>query len=121
VSARLRLAPYAGALSDDRAAVARALLGPMHPVLDSQLLGILGYDRAAADQGEELYAYPRYLIGRLSQALTAPLERDVPLPDATGQLLIEAITDAANCREDMAFACRCEEGRCLPRAFTRRP
>jgi hypothetical protein len=92
---RLYLVPADGPVPDDRAAVARALLDrwfPICPVLTDQAMANLGDDLAAI---EGLENDPRYLIGRLSQALTALLERDVPPLDATAQLLSEAIEDAA--------------------------
>lgn len=55
----------------------------MYPLLDNQAPGHLG-DSPALD---ELEAYPRFVIGRLFQALTALLERDVPPMDATARLL----------------------------------
>ena len=95
---RLYLVPADGPVRDDRAAVARALLDrwyPICPVLTDQAMASLGDDLAAI---EGLENDPRYLIGRLSQALTALLERDVPPLDATAQLLSEAIEDATNYR-----------------------
>ena len=79
---RLRVVPP-GQIGADRAEVARALLGPMYPLLDNQAPGHLG-DSPALD---ELEAYPRFVIGPLFQALTALLERDVPPMDATARLL----------------------------------
>lgn len=49
-------------------------------------LAILG-DSPAPDELDELEADPRFVIGRLFQALTALLERDVPPMDATARLL----------------------------------
>jgi hypothetical protein len=119
VTRRLRLAPPAGPLPDNRAAIARALLDkfvPIDPVIDNQTVGILGFDRAASAELAALKSDPRYLIGRLSQVLTALLERDVPPMDATAQLLDEAIRDAIAYRRDRAYGCRCgdECDRCLP-------
>ena len=115
---RLRLAPPAGELPDNRAAVARALLDrymPIEPVISNQAMGALGFDRAAAGKFEELRDDPRYILGRLFQALTALLQAEVPPMDATAQLLAEAISDAVSYRMDRALACRCgdECGRCL--------
>lgn len=103
--ARLQLVPAAGPVPDDRAGVARALLDrwfPIHPVLVDQSLTVLGDDLAAV---EELESDPRYLIGRLSQALTALLEREVPPLDATAQLLSEAIEDATRYRRRVCKDC----------------
>jgi hypothetical protein len=116
---RLRLADAAAPLPDDRAAVAQALLrryAPVLPVIDNQIMSALGFDRAAAGKLDELHSDPRYLIGRLSQALTALLEQDVPPMDATAQLLADAISDAIAYRLDRAAGCRCgdECDRCLP-------
>lgn len=83
-----------GHIPDDRATIARALLAryaPAGPVITDEMLAWLGWDAAALS---EIESDPRYLIGRLTQALSALLAKDVPPPDATGQLLIEAITDA---------------------------
>jgi hypothetical protein len=101
---RLHLAPPAE-LPDTRAAVARALLGPVHPVLDNQALAILGDSRELG----ELHSDPRFVIGRLFQALTALLERDVPPMDATAQLLDEAIRDAIACRHTTCPKCPLDE------------
>jgi hypothetical protein len=109
VRARLRLAPPAAPLPDTRAAVARALLdlyAPVHQVLDNQAIGALGFDHDAAGKLDEIHSDPRYLIGRLLQALTA-LNEEVPPLDATAQLLGDAIRDAMQYRYDRAFGCRC--------------
>jgi hypothetical protein len=114
---RLYPVPPDGSVRDDRAPVARALLNrwyPICPVLTDQAMASLGDDLAAI---EGLESDPRYLIGRLSQALTALLERDVPPLDATAQLLSEAIEDAVNYRRRVCRDCptdslcaRCAEG-----------
>jgi hypothetical protein len=102
---RLYLVPADGPVRDDRAAVARALLDRWYPIC--QVLT----DQAMANLGDDLAAFkglendPRYLIGRLSQALTALLERDVPPLDATAQLLSEAIEDAVNYRRRVCRDC----------------
>lgn len=111
---RLYLVPADGLVRDDRAAVARALLDrwyPICPVLTDQAMASLGDDLAAI---EGLENDPRYLIGRLSQALTALLERDVPPLDATAQLLSEAIEDATNYRRRVCRDCPPDSfcGRC---------
>jgi hypothetical protein len=61
---------------------------------------------------EELESDPRYLIGRLSQALTALLEREVPPLDAISQLLAEAIEDATRYRRRVCDKCP-PEGLCV--------
>lgn len=102
---RLYLVPGDVPVPDDRAAVARALLDrwfPISPVLTDQAMASLGDDLAAIEGLED---DPRYLIGRLSQALTALLERDVPPLDATAQLLSEAIEDALNYRRRTCRDC----------------
>jgi hypothetical protein len=101
---RLRVVPP-GQIPDDRAEVARALLGPVHPLLDNQALAILG-DSPALD---ELEADPRFVIGRLFQALTALLERDGPPMDATARLLDEAIRDAIEHRRTTCPKCTADE------------
>lgn len=115
-SIRLRIAPPAESVPDDRARVARALLDrcfPVHPVLEDQALSILGDDMAGL---EELEHDSRYLIGRLSQALTALLAREVPPLDATAQLLSDAIEDATRYRRRVCSSCPSEGvcGRCAP-------
>jgi hypothetical protein len=113
---RLRIVPRAQPVPDRRARVARALLDrwfPVHPVLGDQALASIGDDMDAV---EELESDPRYLIGRLSQALTALLEREVPPLDATAQLLGEAIEDAATFRRRVCRNCPPEGvcARCAP-------
>src|SRR6266704_1112158 len=106
-TARLRLASPAAPPHDDRAEVARALLTryvPVEPVVSDTVAAFLGWDAARFDRIER---DPRYLIGRLTQALTALLEQEVPPPDATGQLLTEAIRDAITYRR---HDCACEAG-----------
>lgn len=109
--ARLRLAPPAAELPDTRAAVARALLDqyvPILPVLDDQADAILGcFERANPAKLDELHSDPRYIIGRLFQALTALLEQDVPPMDATASLLDEAIRDGIEYRLGRSAACPC--------------
>ena len=69
---RLRLADPAAPLPDDRAAVARALLDryvPVDPsVLHYQVLAPIGW--SSLGELHELERDPRYLIGRLAQALS---------------------------------------------------
>jgi hypothetical protein len=113
---RLHIVPPAQPEPDDRARVARALLDrwfPVHQVLGDQALASLGDDMAAV---EELESDPRYLIGRLSQALTALLKQEVPPLDATAQLLGEAIEDAATYRRRVCRNCPSEGvcARCAP-------
>jgi hypothetical protein len=102
---RLRLADPAASPPDDRAEVARSLLyryAPTQPVTSNEMLAFLGFDVP------ELHAIerdPRYLIGRLTQALSALLQRKVPPPDATGQLLMDAIADAMAYRQRCCAAC----------------
>jgi len=90
----LRLAPPAGELPDDRAAIARALLDryfPVDTVIADNANHILRGDTAAMT---ELENDPRYLIGRLQQCLTALLQQEMPPLDATATLLARAIEDA---------------------------
>jgi hypothetical protein len=96
----LHLAPPPSAeRPDTRVSVALALLRPIMPLLDLTMTDALcpdGYDTARAD---ELESDPRYVIGRLHQALTALLAGDIPAPDATAVLLAEALGDAIEYRE----------------------
>lgn len=111
--ARLRLAPPAAELPDTRAAVARALLdryAPAGQVLEDQAIAALGWSPAAVAEMEELQNDPRFIIGRLAQALTALLEHEVPGPRETEQLLIEAIADAMDYRRRECP--KCGEGVC---------
>lgn len=111
--ARLRLAPPAAPLPDTRAAVARALLDRYFPAghaLQDQAIAALGWNPAAIAEIEDLEKDPRFLIGRLAQALTALLERGVPDPGETEQLLIEAIADAMDYRRCQCP--KCGEGVC---------
>lgn len=112
---RLCLAPQQQTnLPDTRAAVARALLGPVAVAVDDQLIVAAGWDAA---RHEELMNDPRYLIGRLHQALTALLAgHDVPAPDATARLLGDAIADAIKYRERCCPKCPADSicDRCLP-------
>src|SRR5262245_24712354 len=84
----LRLAPSPSVgRPDTRVSVALALLRPIEPILDNATTNALcpdGIDTAPAD---ELATDPRYIIGRLHQALTALLAADVPPMDATAVLL----------------------------------
>jgi hypothetical protein len=107
---RLRLAEPDEPLPDDRARVARALLGPVNPVLDNEAYVI---DDA---EWREIRNDPRYLIGRLQQALTALLEREVPPLNATERLLAEAITDAIAYRKQARCPAGCGDicDRCRP-------
>jgi hypothetical protein len=100
------------AAPDRRADVARALLDrwfPLEPVIDDQIGGLLGRDTGRL---QELHADPRYLIGRLSQALSALLADPVPPMDATALLLAEAIDDAVAYRKDLGDCPQCGEGVC---------
>jgi len=102
---QLRVAPPAGPLPDDRAVVARALLTryvPVEPVISDEMAAFLGRDISSLS---EIERDPRYLIGRLTQALTTLLADDVPPPDATGQLLMDAIQDAIDYRQRTCPQC----------------
>lgn len=103
----LRLAPPA-AVPDTRASVARALLDRWFPVdapRRDQALTMLDPDGESSEHLEELESDPRYLIGRLQQALTALLAADVPPMDATAQLLGQAIEDAIRYRQRRCAQC----------------
>ena len=102
---QLRLAPPGAELPDTRAAVARALLdryAPIDNVIDDNAAHVLRGDWAAKN---ELENDPRYLIGRLQQALTALLQREMPPLDATMTLLAQAIEDAISYRERPCADC----------------
>jgi len=108
---RLRLADPAPPAPDTRASVARALLDRWFPVdapRADQALQLLDPDGRTTDNYRELDNDPRYLIGRLQQALTALLQADVPPMDATGQLLGQAIKDAVDYRRRTCPACPAE-------------
>ena len=103
---RLRLAPSpAAGRPDTRVSVALALLGPIDSVLDDAAANALCTDGTDTTAADELATDPRYVIGRLHQALTALLAADVPPMDATARLLGEAIDDAIAYRERTCPAC----------------
>lgn len=112
---RLRSVPPDGtvpAVPDHRAEVARALLDrwfPVEPVIDDQVGGLLGRDGGRL---QELHDDPRYLIGRLTQALSGLLAGDVPPMDATALLLAEAIDDAVTYRKKAGDCPQCGESVC---------
>jgi hypothetical protein len=78
----------------------------VHPVLSNQALAIYGDDFEAV---RGLEGDPRFVIGRLFQALTALLEQEVPPMDATAQLLDDAIRDAIACRQTTCPKCPPED------------
>jgi hypothetical protein len=101
---------------DSRAAVARALLhrfAPVDSLLTDEAAWLLsedhGSDRTAL---AALEADPRYLIGRLQQALTALLAADIPAHDAVEQLMYDAIGDAVTYRQDRFTGCPCGTPSC---------
>jgi hypothetical protein len=104
----LRLAEPAPAVPDWRASVARALLDryvPVDSLRSDQALTVLDPDGGGAENWDALQNDPRYLIGRLQQALTALLQADVPAMDATAQLLGDAISDAIHYRRRTCPRC----------------
>ena len=106
---RLRLAEPAAEIPDTRAAVARALLDRYFPVDNVIADNMLHNLRGDMDAFREMESDPRYLIGRLQQALTALLQRDTPPLDATMTLLAEAIADAIAYRSHHCPKCPGEE------------
>ena len=115
----LRLADPAAAVPDTRASVARALLDrylPVTPPVDDQALTMLNPDGGMGEKFRELENDPRFLIGRLMQALTALLSADIPPMDATAQLLGQAIQDAVAYRRRTCPQCAPEGicARCWP-------
>ena len=123
-SRRLRLAGPAEPVPDDRVPVARRLLdrlAPVEPVLVNQALTDSGgpdliVKGPAWQEVEALESDPRYLIGRLHQALSALLQADLPPMGAVDELLSDAIEDAVAYRTARWLACPCSEGcdRCQP-------
>jgi hypothetical protein len=94
-----------GQRRDDQARIARALLrrhADVVPLGDGDIAAWLAGGAAAL---EELECDPRYLIGRLTQALTALLQQPCPQPDATEDLLVEAIQDAIAYRRTSCPRC----------------
>jgi hypothetical protein len=82
---RLRAVPPARTVRDERAEIARALLtryAPLWPVISDEMLSFLGHDQ---EKQEQLEQDPRYIIVRLTQALSALLDKEVPPPDKTVQ------------------------------------
>lgn len=109
---RLRLADPAESVPDTRASVARALLDRQSPVATPVADNMLTALNPSGGMGEaygELQDDPRYLIGRLAQALTALLAADIPAPDATAELLAEAIADAISWRRQTCRECTDED------------
>jgi hypothetical protein len=104
----LRLTEPAAAVPDSRASIARTLLDRWFPI-DSprrdQALTVLCPDGITSENLAKLENDPRYLIGRLQQALTALLAAEVPPMDATAQLLGQAIEDAISYRRRRCNAC----------------
>ncbi len=93
---------------DSPVPVALALLDQRWPVAS-----------ALADAGGRVPASaaapdPRYLIGRLHQALAVLLAEDLPPADATTALLSQALADAISWRYHQCRPCDCREGLCPP-------
>ena len=110
----LRLAQPAAGVPDARASIARALLDRWFPIdtpRRDQALTVLNPDGISDENLHALETDPRYLIGRLQQALTALLAADVPPMDATARLLAEALEDAIRYRRRRCNACP-PEGMC---------
>jgi hypothetical protein len=62
-----------------------------------------------------LEADPRYLIGRLQQALTTLLAGDLPIMDSQTALLSQALADAIAWRHHDGRPCRnCRQSLCAP-------
>lgn len=104
----LRLADPAAPVPDARSSIARALLDRWFPIdtpRRDQALTVLNPDGISSENLTKLETDPRYLIGRLQQALTALLAGDVPPMDATARLLAEAIEDAISYRRRRCNAC----------------
>jgi hypothetical protein len=104
----LRLADPAAEVPDSRASIARALLDRWFPVdspRSDQAVTMLDPDGQGSRNWNALESDPRYLIGRLQQALTALLQAEVPPMDATARLLDEAIRDAITYRRRTCAKC----------------
>lgn len=97
---RLRLASPPPSTPGDHAAVARALLGPVQPPIENAAQSFLGLEGI-----RELLDDPRFLMGRLAQALTTLLNGDVAPPNAAEELLIDAIRDAIDYRQQTCPRC----------------
>ncbi len=91
---------------DNRVPVAVALLGPINPWLDDFTTRAV-----TSSQADNLLSDPRYVIGRLHQALTAMLADDLPPMDATQRCLYQAIEDAVAYRHRTCPECD-TEGNC---------
>lgn len=74
-----------------RSPVARTLLAPLEPVVEEQVHGLM--------------SDPRFVIGRLAQALTDLLAGEMPPPDTRTRLLCDALRDAINHREHSCPEC----------------
>ncbi len=97
--------PPATERPDTRVSVALALLGHVEPALDNAMTNALCPDGADVARADELASDPRYIIGRLHQALTALLADDIPPADATAVLLAEALHDAIDYRQQTCARC----------------
>jgi hypothetical protein len=94
---------------DDPVPVALALLDRQWP--DGPALA----EEAGLDAATALERDPRYVIGRLQQALTALLAADLPPMDAQTSLLSRALADAIAWRRHQDRPCpRCAESLCDP-------
>jgi hypothetical protein len=103
---RLRLAPPPPSPPGQHAEVAQALLGPAQPPIDNIITDCLGLEDVGQLAGD-----PRYLMGRLAQALTMLLNGDVPPMNAAEELLTQAIADAQAYRRQRCPRCS-NEGIC---------
>ncbi len=87
--------------------VALALLDRRQPLIPA-LADSAGHDAMTA-----LEADPRYLIGRLHQALTDLLAEDLPPMDTQTSLLSQALADAIAWRQHQCQPCRhCAQSLC---------
>jgi len=99
---------------DEPVPVAVALLDRHWPACPP-LADIPGASTARASAVTALESDPRYLAGRLQQALTALLAAGLPPMDATTSLLSQALADAIAWRHHEGRPCRdCAQSLCQP-------
>jgi hypothetical protein len=100
--------------SDGPVPIALALLDRQWPV-SPPLADTAGASTPGAGAATALESDPRYLIGRLQQALTTLLATDLPPMDAQTSLLSQALADAIAWRHHDSRPCRrCGPSLCGP-------
>jgi hypothetical protein len=95
-------------------ALALALLDKQWPT-SPPLTDVIGADACMEGDIVAVESNPRYLMGRLQQALTVLLAMDLPPMDALTSLLSQALADAIAWRQHMDRSCdNCGQSLCAP-------